>query len=80
MVVISFYYGSISTGYGDGDRSNHRRCSVTKGDLKNFAKFTGKHLYWSLFFNKVLRVCGNWVERQSFTGTPSTKFPHQEIM
>ena len=21
--------------------------------LKNFAKFTGKHLYWSLFFNKV---------------------------
>ena len=24
-----------------------------KGDLKNFAKFTGKHLCQSLFFNKV---------------------------
>ena len=34
-------------------RSSHRRCSVTKGDLRNFAKFTGKHLCQSLFFNKV---------------------------
>ena len=24
-----------------------------KGALKKFAKFPGKHLYWSLFFNKV---------------------------
>ena len=24
-----------------------------KGVLKNFAKFTGKHLFQSLFFNKV---------------------------
>ena len=34
-------------------RSNHRRCSVRKGVLKNFAKFTGKHQCQSLFFNKV---------------------------
>ena len=34
-------------------RSSHRRCSVRKGSLRNFAKFTGKHLYQSLFFNKV---------------------------
>ena len=26
-------------------RSSHRRCSVRKGVLGNFAKFTGKHLY-----------------------------------
>ena len=26
-----------------------------KGVLKNFANFTGKHLCWSLFFNKVAR-------------------------
>ena len=26
------------------DRSSHRRCSVKKGVLRNFAKFTGKHL------------------------------------
>ena len=34
-------------------RSSHRRCSVKKDVLRNFAKFTGKHLCQSLFFNKV---------------------------
>ena len=34
-------------------RSSHRRCSMKKGVLKNFTKFTGKHLCQSLFFNKV---------------------------
>ena len=34
-------------------RSSHRRCSITKGVLRNFAKFTAKHLCQSLFFNKV---------------------------
>ena len=34
-------------------RSSQRRCSVRKGVLRNFAKFTGKHLCLSLFFNKV---------------------------
>ena len=33
-------------------RSSHRRCSVRKVVLRNFAKFTGKHLYQSLFLNK----------------------------
>ena len=31
-------------------RSRHRRCSVRKGVLRNFAKLTGKHLCQSLFF------------------------------
>ena len=34
-------------------RSSHQRCSIRKGVLKNFVKFTGKHLFLSLFFNKV---------------------------
>ena len=34
-------------------RSSHQRCSVRKGVLRNFAKFTGKQLCQSLFFNKV---------------------------
>ena len=34
-------------------RSSHRRCSVRKGVLRNFAKFTGKHLCQRLFLNKV---------------------------
>ena len=34
-------------------RSSHRSCSVRKADHRNLTKFTGKHLCWSLFFNKV---------------------------
>ena len=34
-------------------KSGHQRCSVKKVFLKNFANFTGKHLCWSLFLNKV---------------------------
>ena len=33
-------------------RSSHQRCSIIKGVLINFAKFTGKHLCQSLFYNK----------------------------
>ena len=29
-------------------RTSHRRCSINIGALKNFSKFTGKHLCWSL--------------------------------
>ena len=32
-------------------RSSQRKCSFKKGVLKIFAKFTGKHLCQSLFFN-----------------------------
>ena len=43
-------------------RSSHQRCSVTKGVLRNFAKFTGKHLCQGFFFNKVAglspKCCG----------------------
>ena len=34
-------------------RSSHRRCSIEKGVSENFAKFAGKHLCQSIFFNKV---------------------------
>ena len=35
------------------DRSSHQRCSVKRGVLRNFTKFTGKHLCQSLSFNKL---------------------------
>ena len=38
-------------------RSSHRKCSVTKSVLINFAIFTGKHLCQILFFNKVAVCC-----------------------
>ena len=34
-------------------RSSHWRCSVRESVYRNIAKFTGKHLCQSLFFNKV---------------------------
>ena len=37
-------------------RSSHRRCSVRKVVLRNFAKFTRKDLCQSLFFNKAKRL------------------------
>ena len=37
-------------------KNSHRRCSIKKVVLKNFPKFTGKHLYQSLFFNKVAHL------------------------
>ena len=51
-------------------RSSHRRCSVRKSVVRNFAKFTGKHLCQSLFFNKVagMRPGTLLKKRLSFTG------------
>ena len=34
-------------------KNSHRRCSVNKGVLRNFVKFTGKQQCQRLFFNKV---------------------------
>ena len=33
-------------------RWSHSRCSIKKGVLKNFTKFTGKNLCWGLFIKK----------------------------
>ena len=43
-------------------------CSVKKGVLRNFTKFTGKQLLQKLFFNKVAglrpQAC-NFIEKES---------------
>ena len=44
---------SLSIYFSLNFRSSHRRCSVRKGVLRNFTKFTEKHLRQSIFFNKV---------------------------
>ena len=46
-VLIAYHDEALMT------RSNHRRCSIRKGVLRNFSKFTGKQLCQSLYFNKV---------------------------
>ena len=43
--------------------------SVKKGVFRNFARFTGKHLWQSLFFNKVAGLRSeNLSKRDSGTG------------
>ena len=37
-------------------------CSMKTGVLRNFTKFTGKHLCQSLFFNKVAGLMQNVVK------------------
>ena len=50
-------------------RSSHRRCSLKKGVLENFAKLTGKHRCQSLFFNKVAGLRpATLLKRNSGTG------------
>ena len=62
MTVVDFWY--VLT-----HRSSHQRCSIRKGVLKNFTKFTGKHLCQSLFLIK-LKALGLqlYLKRDSGTG------------
>ena len=46
------YILPIKYGFGTIFKSSQWRCSVRKCVLKNFAKFTGKHLCQSFIFNK----------------------------
>ena len=50
-------------------RRSHQRYSFRKGVLRNFAKFTGKHLRQSLSFNKVAGLSLQlYLKRDSGTG------------
>ena len=54
FLVFSCFPYVILTSYDFGiSGSSHQRCSVKKGVLRHLAKFTGKHLCSSIFFNKV---------------------------
>ena len=50
-------------------KSSHQRCSLKKGVLRNFTKFTRKHQCQSLFFNKVAGPrLANLLKRDSGAG------------
>ena len=51
---------------GTNSRSSHQRCSVKKSVLRNSAKFTGKDLCKSLFFNKVATLLKNRLWHRCF--------------
>ena len=54
------------------DRSSHPEF-CKKGVLKNFEKFTAKHLFQSLFFNKVAGCC-NFVKKETLVLMFSCEF------
>ena len=55
-------------------RSSHQRCSVRKSVLRNFAKFTGKHLCQNLFFNKVADLACNFIKKENLAQVFSSEF------
>ena len=81
FLVIFFYYGVNNlkdkklfsdqmhrNRFDPIHRSSHWRCSVRKGFLRNLAKFTGKHLCQSLYFNKVAGLKLFYQNKDSGTG------------
>ena len=71
-VPILFFISTILIPkYNPHTKSSHRRCSAKKGVLRNFAKFTGKHLCQRLFFKKhctksfLLRISWFFVQRKA---------------
>ena len=55
-------------------KSSHQRCSIKKGVLRNFIKFTGKHLCQRSFFNKVAGLACNFIKKESLTQVFSCEF------
>ena len=51
-----------------------QRYSVRKGVLRNFAKFTGKHLCQSLFFNEVASAACNFIKKETLAQVFSCEF------
>ena len=47
------------------DRSSRPEVFCEKGVLRNFSKFTGKHLCQSLFFNKVAGGACNFIKKET---------------
>ena len=57
--VMTLFFSKIFALHSPAhDRRVARRCSERKGVLRNFANFTGKHLWKSLFFNKIADLQG----------------------
>ena len=54
-------------------RSSHRKCTVKKGVLRNFAKFTGK-ITKNIFFTEHLRTTASVLYNMKIYGPCKQKF------
>ena len=57
-----------------GFRSSRPEVFCKKGVLKNFAKFTGKHLCQSLFFDKVAGAACSFIKKETLAQMFSCEF------
>ena len=56
-------------------RSSHHRCTIVKGVILNFAKFTGKHLCQVSFFKIKLQVSAcNFIKKETLAQVFSCEF------
>ena len=55
-------------------RSSHHGCSIPKGVLRNFTKFTGKHLCQILIFNKVAGLRSATLLKETMTQVFPSEF------
>ena len=68
--LSTYYYNADVCKDPNDYRSSRSEVFCKNGVLKNFAKFTGKHLCQSLFFSKVagLQACKCILKNDSGTG------------
>ena len=53
LLIMVDYLSNYEKKVYQFNRSSHRRCTVKKGVVRNFVKFTGKHLCRGLFLIKL---------------------------
>ena len=68
FIILTFYCMKIKPTYYYSTEAVNWRCSVKRSVLRTSAKFTGKHLCQSLFFNKVVGSLQLYYKRDSGTG------------
>ena len=60
----------------ESKKNPSRRCSLKKGVIRNFTKFTRKHLCQSLFFNKVVGLSTAFVYTAVFAQKRVLFYPY----
>ena len=68
-LLLSFNYCSEKM-----SRSSHQEVFCKKGVLRHFAKFTGKQLCQSLFFNKAADQACNFIKKETLAQVFSSQF------
>ena len=69
-----FLKNYLSTKLFDIVRSSRPEVFCKKSNLRNFTKFTGKHLCQRLFFNKVAGLACNFIKKESLAQVFSYEF------